>query len=170
MGSFLGMKMDQHWMDLFLWEKFLNEHPIKLLIEFGTGHGGLSTFLKLQCIQRGTAFMTFDNQLSVPFESPVPALIELRKSFHNKHIFADEIETLVSNELAARGHPACMFFDNGDKPREWRTFYPYATAGDYLVVHDWGTEFKAENITGLVTRIAESEKRSSHMTAWFQKT
>ncbi len=163
------MKMDQYWMDLFLWEKFLNEHDIKQLIEFGTGHGGMSTFLKLQCVQRGIHFMTFDNISSVPMGSPIPAAIDLKGSFLQRDVFSDDTQNLVANTLAERGHPACVFFDNGNKPREWKVFAPLLAVGDYLVVHDWETEFKAGDATGNMTRIGISEERASYKTAWFQK-
>lgn len=169
MGSFLGMKMDQYWMDLFLWEKFLNEHDLKLMIELGTGHGGMSTFLKLQCVQRNIHFMTFDNIASTPMGSPVPNAIDLKGSFLLRDIFSDDTLNLVVNTLAERGHPACIFFDDGDKPREWKRFAPYMAVGDYLVVHDWDTEFKAGDVVGNMTRIEESVDRFSYKTAWFQK-
>lgn len=172
MGSFLGINMDQHWMDLFIWEKFLNGNSIKLLIEFGTGYGGMSSYLALQCAQRGIRFMTFDNVGSVAWNSPVTELINLRNAFHEKDIFTDEIKSLVANSINLFGHPVCLFFDDGDKPREWRTFVPFTAAGDYLVVHDWGTEFKDGDVTGAVTRLYESaqyDKRDAYMTAWFRK-
>lgn len=158
-------------MDLFIWEKFLNASPIKLLIEFGTGYGGMSSYLALQCAQRGVKFMTFDNVGSLPAGSPVPTMLNLYGSFFEKDVFSDEVLNLVVNALSAYGAPACLFFDNGDKPREWRTFAPHARAGDFLVVHDWGTEFKAEDATGVVTRIFESEQpiRDAYKTVWFRK-
>lgn len=169
MGSYLGINMDQYWMDLFIWEKFLSERPIKLLIEFGTGYGGMSTYLALQCLQRGITFMTFDNIRSIPANSPVTDLVGLPAKFLNVDIFEASFLDVVKNALDAHGHPACLFFDDGDKPREWRTFSPLAAAGDYLAVHDWEAEFHASDATGQVARILESEPRSAYKTAWFIK-
>lgn len=171
MGSFLGIKMDQHWMDLFIWEKFLNGHDMKLLIEFGTGYGGMSTYLAAQCRQRNIQFMTFDNVQSLPQGSPIVNLLGVREAYNCKDIFSDEVLNLVVGSMGLYGHPTCMFFDDGDKPREWRTFAPHAAVGDYLVVHDWETEFKASDAVGAVTRIYQSEQpvRDAYKTAWFRK-
>lgn len=169
MGSFLGTNMDQHWMDLFIWEQFLNANSLKLLIEFGTGYGGMSMYLAAQCLQRGIKFITFDNNRSLPTGTPVHELLKLGEAYNCKDVFSDEVLNLVVNSLALYGHPACLFFDDGDKPKEWRTFAPHAAVGDFLVVHDWQTEFRAESATGAVTRILQSEGRDAYKTAWFRK-
>lgn len=169
MGSFIGIKMDQYWMDLFLWEKFLNEHDIKLFVELGTGYGGMTSFLALQCAQRGIKFMTFDNIGSVPMTSPVPTLLNLGANFFEKDIFSDEGSSLIANSLNLYGHPACIFCDDGDKPREWKTFFPHLAVGDYMAVHDWGVEFKAEDVIGVATKLQESEPREAYKTVWFTK-
>lgn len=170
MGTFLGMFMDQHWMDLFLWERFFNEHTIRTLVELGTGHGGMSTFLALQCRQRGIRFLTYDNISSAPLNSPVPELVRLGEAFHLKDVFADETIGAIAAEIAVAGRPACFFFDNGLKPKEWLTYFPHAASGDYLAVHDWEVEFKAGDAVGGVVKLFESEPRSAYKTVWFQKS
>lgn len=169
MGSFLGIKMDQHWMDLFIWEGFFNAYDLKLLIEFGTGNGGMSTYLALQCLERNIKFLTFDNVRSLPIGSPVPELVKLPEAYAAADVFADETKNLVAGAIGLYGHPICLFFDNGMKPKEWETYMPFAAAGDFLVVHDWETEFKSEDAIGPVTRLLQSEGRNGYKTAWFRK-
>lgn len=169
-ASFLGIDMAQYWMDLFIWEHFLNDHPLKLLLEFGTGHGGMSLFLALQCAQRGIKFMTFDNIRPQKADSPVAKMVDLQGSFRHVDVFSDDVLNTVTGALDQYGHPACMFFDDGDKPREWRRFAPHAAIGDYLVVHDWETEAKPGDLPGSVEMILKSEPRNAYKTAWFRKT
>lgn len=156
-------------MDLFLWEKFLNEHDIKTLIEFGTGYGGMTTYLALQCFQRGIKLVTLDNITSVDFNKPAAKLLNLREAHLCKDVFSDDGINLVVNSLALHGHPACLFFDDGDKPREWKTYEPRVAVGDYLAVHDWEVEFSAGDATGSAIKLQESEPRSGYKTAWFKK-
>ena len=42
-------------------------------------------------------------------------------------------------------HPLVLFCDNGDKRRECEIYVPHLQSGDYLAVHDWGTEFCPED-------------------------
>lgn len=170
MGSFLGMKMDQYWMDLFLWEKFLNTHTVRTIIELGTGYGGMSTFLKMQCAQRGMKFFTFDNITSNKFDSAVCVALGMAGDYKCLDLFSDAGRNLIKTLIDTNPHPLCMFFDDGDKPREWRTYQPFLSPGDFMAVHDWEVEFKAEHASGNVAMLQESEPRSGYKTAWFIKS
>lgn len=143
---FLGTKMAQEWQDIHIWEQFFLHHPINTLIELGTGYGGLSTYFALQAFQRGFQFQTYDNQAILDYDKPIQRILNMRDGFHHIDIFTEADQIISAIQSVAR--PLAIFFDNGDKPREWRTFAPHTLPGDYLVVHDWGTEFNAGDIGG----------------------
>lgn len=167
---FLGIQASQTWDDLHLWERFFNEHPLRRVVELGTGNGGMAVFLTLQCVQRGVEFWTLDNQHWLDWTQGVPALLGM----HSRSIVADlfkegraRIEALLSSD---EGHPLCLFCDNGDKRREWREFVPLLRAGDFIAVHDWGVEFTAADAVGAVSPImAEWCEARGSMTRWFRR-
>ena len=173
MSMFMGEDMAQGWPDLLIWEAFFNSYPIKTFIELGTGHGGLALFFALQCYQRGISFDTFDNVNSFKGNDALPVLIGLKENFHHVDIFK-EGAGIISNLITAGPHPVAIFFDDGDKPREWRTFAPLTSKGDFLIVHDWGTEFGEQDIGDVpVQRILGnmSDSRPDGWKAmWFQRT
>lgn len=177
MQTFMGIVLQQTWEDIGIWEIFFRTYQVRTMIEFGSGHGGLSLYFALQCRQRGIQFHTYDNQRNFDVDSGLHGLLGLRDTFHNVNIFGE-----AGNESPAIGaliescpKPLAIFFDNGDKPREWRTFAPHTSPGDFLVVHDWGTEFKESDIGDVrVERIlanyCDSRPASDWKAMWFVRT
>jgi len=139
--TFAGVKMSQTWNDLAIWETFFNEHPIRTLIELGTDNGGMSLFFAVQCHQRDIEFHTFDNQKWIDFDRGLPALFGLGLKFHHVDLFSERGIAWVSDLIKKSPGEVAVFFDDGDKPREWQMFAHLTRPGDYCIVHDWGTEF-----------------------------
>lgn len=128
--------MAQYWCELYLWEALFNSNPhIKKVVELGTWLGGFSLFLKWQTEFRNIDFVTYD---SVDFNTPAYKVIPYIK----KDIFAhqDDIANIISRV------PTILLCDNGNKPREVKTFAPYLSSDSLLVVHDWGTEIFEKDI------------------------
>jgi len=48
--------------------------------------------------------------------------------------------------LLKQNRPAMLFADNGDKKVEFARYVPMLQSGDYVSVHDWGTEVWTEHI------------------------
>lgn len=173
MHTLFGMPLSQEWQDIIIWEKFFKLFPVRTFIELGTGHGGFSIFLALQCHSIGASFHTFDNQSLVDMEERMVKLVNLAASFHNVDIFAEGHDQIVQL-IRTSPRPIAMFFDDGDKPREWKTFAPLLSPGDYCAVHDFGTEFDESNIGNVpVVRILGemSDKRGNGWKSmWFKRT
>ena len=169
----MGRHIAQEPQDLLIWDKFFETYPVNSFLELGTGHGGMSLYFGIQCHKRGTPFHTFDNIQSTDFTMPVEQEIGLAKSFHLMDIFSDEGQGIVGQLILTLPKPLGIFFDNGNKPREWKIFAPLTVPGDFCVVHDWDTEFKLEDIGGvLVERILteESDARGPGWKAmWFKR-
>jgi len=143
--SFLGTATIQYWADLFLWELFFKKHSlgIKQFVEFGTGYGGFSNYLLLQCRQRNIQFDTFDLNPPVNTWRNIPKLLGLEDCFHQGDIFEDQKNIVI--ELVSKSK-VMLFCDNGNKRREFKEFAPYLMPESFVVVHDWGSEFMQEDI------------------------
>jgi hypothetical protein len=172
MSRFMGEPMAQNWPDLLIWEVLFDQYPIKTFIELGSGHGGMALFFALQCYQREIDFHTFDNQWLMHFDAALPKLMGMKEKFHFVDIFNDGLDELTAL-INTCPRPLAIFFDDGDKPREWQTFGPLTRPGDICAVHDWGTEFKEKDIGDLpVQRILGnlSDSRPEGWKAmWFQR-
>lgn len=129
--TFAGVGTLQLWADFYLWEKLLNISPeMKAVVELGTDRGGFSLYLQTQCDLRGMDFHTFDVL--------EPVAIDRLRNFHNLHIFLRHQE--VVKLLNSFGGPIILFCDNGNKPRELKTFSDKLPSGSVIAVHDWRTE------------------------------
>lgn len=137
--SFGGVAMAQIWADMVLWELLLNVRKFRAIIELGTFQGGFSWWLWAQTqVRKGMNFYTYD---SVVPENPPPC-------FEKKDIFAEAGEL---GKLMRLNEPCVVFCDNGNKPRELQTFAEELKSTEsLLVVHDWGTEFFANDIPNTV--------------------
>ena len=173
MAEFQGRRMMQEFQDLAIWDKFFVKYPVKTLIELGTGHGGLTLYFGLKCHEFGVEFHTFDNIQSTNFQMPQELEIDLKKSFHLIDIFSDEGLALVRKLITESPKPVVIFFDDGDKPREWKTFAPNTAPGDFCVVHDWETEFTEKDVVDVsVRRIFEAEceaRLPGFLSMWFER-
>jgi hypothetical protein len=171
--TFMGEPMSQEWADLYIWETFFKDHPIQTFIELGTGTGGMSLFFALQCYQRGIKFHTFDNQTFFNFGNGLSGLMDLRGAFHFWDLFSVDGHEKTASIITNCQRPLAIFFDDGDKPKEWQHYAPLTNPGDYCIVHDWGTEFFEKDLGGVkVERILEklSDARPAGWKAmWFKR-
>lgn len=135
-ASFGGTTVSQIWADFVLWEGLLNSKEFKAVFELGTWLGGFSWWLWAQCEARGMWFSTFD---TIAPQREMPDMV-----FEKADVFAS------AKKLGAlfREHEPCVVFcDNGNKPRELRTYAEQLKHPDsVLVVHDWGTEIFQKDV------------------------
>ena len=128
--------MAQYWCDVYLWEAILNSNPhLKRIIEFGTWMGGFSLYLNAQAKARDLVFYTFD---SIVFREDVVQNLPFTKLDIWAH------EEYLSKLIGQEG--TILFCDNGNKPREIKTFAPSLTSDSIVVVHDWMTEIFPSDI------------------------
>lgn len=152
--SFGGIAMAQQWADLWMWEAILNENPqLKAIFEIGTWKGGFSWWLYGQARAREIEFRSYD---SIVPEGAMQAALEGTKKwsfFVKSDVFADA-DTLGIGFRA--WEPCVVFCDGGNKPRELRTFAEQLEHPEsLLIVHDWGTEFTAEDVPASVRIVYE---------------
>ncbi|RPJ28020.1 MAG: hypothetical protein EHM33_05940 [Chloroflexi bacterium] len=147
MTTFLGIPMSQDYNDFLIWETFFEQNPLKTFIELGTGNGGMSTFFALQCAKRGIDFNTYDHQQWFDyFTDPFSKFLGLPQRFHRIDLFSAAGAMEIARVIRDSPKPLAIFFDDGNKPREWEIFAPLTSPGDFCIVHDWDTEFFAKDI------------------------
>jgi len=170
---FLGIQSVQYWSDFMVWDKFLSAHPeIGSMVELGTGRGGLSLYLYLEAIQREFPFLTFDTAPAEACQTPVAKLVGMSSVCITGDIFGDCHKRIITL-LTSPTQPVMLFCDDGDKPKEFRTFVPYLKPGSLIAVHDWSTEFGSDDtlpVKDMVeeTFVAESEAIGS-MTRFYRR-
>ena len=138
-NTFAGSLMAQAWNDLALWEEFLNRHEVQSIVELGTFRGGMSIFLALQAAARGARFVTVDSSLGQV--ENLQFLEALDSNVIGMDLFGDGALTRITDNLEELPAPRLLFCDNGNKREEVRRFAPLLADGDFLAVHDWGSEF-----------------------------
>jgi len=131
--SFGGIGAAQIWADFILWEGLLNDHEIHGIFELGTYQGGFSWWLWAQAQARGIHFETYD---ATEPEEWVP-------DFQRIDVFA---EADYVKRCLRMHKPVILFCDNGNKPRELKTFGPSLDPDSLVVVHDWGAEMLPEDV------------------------
>ena len=167
MADFMGRHIAQEPRDLLIWDEFFKKYRIKTMIELGTGHGGMTLYFGLKCRDAGAKFYTYDNVTSTDFMMPIEQKINLSASYTCIDIFSDEAKGIIGPLITNSPKPLCIFFDNGNKPREWSIYAPLTSPGDFCVVHDWDTEFKASDIGGVqVERILTKESDARTPDGW----
>lgn len=133
--SFGGVQAQQVAADFILWEALLNGTKFRAIFELGTANGGFSWWLWAQTqVRGGMNFYTFD---AIEPSTRVPC-------FERVDVFA-QAEYL--GKMMRLNEPCVVLCDNGNKPRELRTFSGELRHPEsILVVHDWGVEVLPDDV------------------------
>lgn len=150
-NTLFGIRMLQTFADLRLWEWVLSNHPVRSVIELGTGNGAFSLYLAMQCAMREAHLLTVDLYANHHFSrAPLPVQQVVGD------MWGPAVQGDVRRWLAdANHHPALLFCDGGNKPRELQTFASWLAPGDLAAVHDYGTEFNPADADPVRDLLAE---------------
>jgi hypothetical protein len=118
-------------------------YKVETFIEIGVLNGGIGTFLATRC-----AFVPNFKWIGVEL---VPDLVDDRfirymKSMSNENeliigdAFTGEIQERINNYIKDTKGRACIFCDNGNKPREIKEYSKFIRTGDIICVHDYPGE------------------------------
>jgi len=144
---FDGFIAEQSALDMDFIAKILKENTdIFMVVELGTGHGGMSLFLGSVICDRGGSFLTIDRLKLMDGGYPLwcQSAQKYNVSFLQRDIFAPETVKEVSDFIA--GHRAMIFCDGGDKKREIPLYTGLLNKGDLLLAHDYRAEFHLRDI------------------------
>ncbi|MBC8066389.1 MAG: hypothetical protein H7Y17_16275 [Chlorobia bacterium] len=162
--TFCGFPAAQTWHDLAIWEEFFNRHRFETLIELGTWKGGMAVFLAIQCKARGIRFETIDHDAAQV--EPRDLIDSLGAAVLSGNVFD---LTWMKERIRAAPGPRLLFCDDGDKRREMRELAPLLDAGDFVAVHDWGSEAGSQDIPAAWEPImAEVCESTSSITRFFR--
>jgi hypothetical protein len=118
--------------DLRAWEQIIRDVKPRAVLELGTASGAFSKWLD----ERVAWFRTVDVD---PPAAMTPGFVQV-DVWANPHAIHDLI--------AQAPRPFVLYCDDGNKAREVATFAPSLRAGDFLAVHDFGTEIFPKHIPG----------------------
>jgi len=128
-----GIPTAQHWYHIAAIFHMIDELHIRTFIELGVYYGGLSDLLiRRERTVKDIAYFGFDWDPQY-----LPISLRYNPAITIGDVFDTVIVEQVSNLIQAGGSPALVFCDDGDKPREMRTYAPVLRVGDYLVAHDY---------------------------------
>lgn len=145
-STFCGVVMRQYWADLALWELFLNKYSdIKTIIELGAFKGGMTLFLDVQARARGQQFFSFDRDWPDALDTPLADVLRLSARFLHGDFWVEMNGALRMMLRDEQYKPLLLFVDGGNKAKEFQAFVPELSPGDYVAVHDYGTEFQKRN-------------------------
>ena len=134
-GGWARFKCDfsaqQHQGAYYALDKFFFENSFDCIIETGTGHGGLTTFVA--SIMPDTEIHTFDrvaHKYNLDTFSKYPNI-----TFYNEDIYIPE--TVEKIRSFTQGKKTCWMLDGGNKQREFHLYKDFASPGDILMMHDF---------------------------------
>jgi len=129
-NSLNGLKSQQHPGAYYAFNDFFSRNKFDLIIEVGTGEGGLTVFL---------ATITPDTIIHTIDLHPRHRQEGFNKinniNFQCLDIFNAEV--IESLRVLSTGKKTCWLLDGGNKNLEFKTYLPVAEEGDILMMHDF---------------------------------
>lgn len=142
-GTFihLNARVQQHPKTFDVFEKFFDQNAdLDLIVELGSGGGGLSMFISDQCKKHDIKFVTYEKRP----DSGITNNNEFKKrniDFRQRDIF-DEQTLLEVKELITSHGKTLVLCDGGNKVKEFNTYVNYLKLGDIIMAHDYAPNAK----------------------------
>lgn len=152
------------WYDLGAIVHLLQTARIRLIVEIGVEHGGLTAYLLAYRYYTGCAYRGIDITLA-PLDNrlraDVAGVVSERDAWD-----AATVET-VAGWVHATDGPCLIFCDGGNKPKELHLYAPCIRPGDVLIGHDYGNEYTEAAIVDIpLTRIRADWLDDTLLCAW----
>jgi cephalosporin hydroxylase len=152
--SYAGVIMERKWSDFFTMEILLAHARPRTIVELGTGAGAFAAYLAAYAYIARARFATFDTHRKGMVSKRVNhrslALVrQLGGRYYDRDVFAPATRAQIGR-LVARPGIALIYCDNGDKPRELRTYVDCLKPGDFIGVHDYNSEILPRDLEPLL--------------------
>jgi len=144
-----GAVMGQTFPALFVFEWLLNFYPVEQIVEIGTGCGGLTVYLQTQANIRGLDFVTYDARMRLDDKNNKimankPVKLKEYINYRSANVFDKDVRDEIRETLKKK--VTLLYCDNGNKPKEMKTFVPYCLKGSIVGTHDWNGQFGIEGM------------------------
>lgn len=162
-----GIKVSLTWLQIATHLDDIERYGIVLFIELGVLEGGLTSVL-LPGVKAGL-FNYFGVELNKEYVNP---RIDQEASIIYGDCFDDMIKSQIKEIIHNTSGPMLLFCDNGNKPKEVLEYSPLLRSGDFISVHDYGTEVQPidlEVLDGLFVEIDSSNRREYIKMPLFKK-
>lgn len=137
-GTFihLGARVQQHPKAFEVFEEFFKQNAdLDLVVELGSGGGGLSMFISDQCKQYDIKFLTYEKYPDKGITHN-PEFQNRNIDFRQQDIFDEKTKTEVKQAIAESGK-TLVLCDGGNKIKEFNTYVDYLKLGDIIMAHDY---------------------------------
>lgn len=125
-----GLKMSQNIIAPAAWCLAIMQEKPGIVLEIGTGRGGLSYLMSQAVATYGGQVGTFDIKDELQRELVWPS------EFGVGDVFAPASLKLIEH-LFSLNVKMFVLCDGGNKEKEWNTFAPFLKPGDVIAAHDW---------------------------------
>lgn len=134
--TYLNARVQQHPNTFNVFEDFFSKNTdLNLVIELGSGGGGLSMFLSDQCKKYNIKFVTYEKYPDGGITNN-PEFSKRNIDFRQRDIFDPQTINEVKSLLSTHGK-SLVLCDGGNKIKEFNTYVDYIKLGDIIMAHDY---------------------------------
>ncbi len=141
-----GIPLSHSWAAVGAILMAIQEYKIRTFIELGFEHGGLASIMAVRSRLLLFAYVGVDTNPRT--DSDVHELMADSSLAHFVFgdVFSVDIIDYVKRQLVFSNYPKMIYCDNGDKPKELRTYAPLLSPGDLIGAHDLDHEYTYDDI------------------------
>lgn len=134
----LGVSSSITWLDLGAIAHIIQTAHIRMVLEIGVEHGGLSAWLMAYGRYNDIAYRGIDITLNA-LQTRV-GMVD-RSVFVERDAWTAEAVADANSWLVSQPAPALIICDGGNKPKELHLYAPLLRDGDVMVGHDYHNEY-----------------------------
>lgn len=144
--TFLGQLMQHNYRLYFILDEVFKIHKFERIVEIGTGHGALTTYLALWGIKQGSKVLTLDFKPEAASEF----LKKLGVITITGDEYSDDVRRLMIKFIGDK--KTFLICDGGAKQDEFDYWAVRLPSGSVIAAHDLNVEFGEKNINPIALK------------------